>query len=158
MLRLSGPDTLPRLHEIGLDSRVLLFTFFVSLATGIIFGLAPALRASRIDLNEVLKDGGRGPAGVGTFDGGHHRKRDLLIVAEVALSLMLLIGAGLLLRTYQRIQDANPGFDIHNVLSFRLALPAAKYKGEAISNFYRQLNEHIRALPGVEDAGIAYSL
>ncbi len=74
VLRLFGPDTLPRLHEIGLDSRVLLFTFFVSLATGIIFGLAPALRASRVDLNEVLKDGGRGPAGVGTFDGGHHRK------------------------------------------------------------------------------------
>ena len=158
VLRLFGPDTLPRLHEIGLDSRVLLFTFFVSLATGIIFGLAPALRASRVDLNEVLKDGGRGAAGVGTFDGGHHRKRDLLIVAEVALSLVLLIGAGLLLRTYQRIQDANPGFDIHNVLSFRLALPAAKYKGEAISNFYKQLNEHIRALPGVEDAGVAYSL
>jgi predicted permease len=158
VLRLSGPDTLPRLHEIGLDSRVLLFTFFVSLATGIIFGLAPALRASRVDLNEVLKDGGRGPAGGGTFDGGHHRKRDLLIVAEVALSLVLLIGAGLLLRTYQRIQDANPGFDIHNVLSFRVSLPAAKYKGEAITNFYKQLNEHIRALPGVEDAGIAYSL
>ena len=158
VLRLFGPDTLPRLYEIGLDSRVLLFTFVVSLMTGIVFGLAPALRASRVDLNEVLKDGGRGPAGGGTFDGGHHRKRDLLIVAEVALSLVLLIGAGLLLRTYQRIQDANPGFDIHNVLSFRVALPAAKYKGEGITNFYKQLNEHIRAIPGVEAAGIAYSL
>jgi predicted permease len=158
VLRLFGPETLPRLNEIGLDSRVLLFTFFVSLATGIVFGLAPALRASRVDLNEVLKDGGRGPAGGGTFDGGSHRKRDLLIVAEVALSLVLLIGAGLLLRTYQRIQVANPGFDIHNVLSFRVALPAAKYKGEAITNFYKQLNERIRALPGVEAAGIAYSL
>jgi predicted permease len=158
VLRLFGPDTLPRLHEIGLDSRVLLFTFFVSLITGIVFGLAPALRASRVDLNEVLKDGGRGPAGGSAFDGGRHRKRDLLIIAEVALSLVLLIGAGLLLRTYQRIQDANPGFDIHNVLSFRVALPAAKYKGEVITNFYKQLNEHIRALPGVEEAGIAYSL
>ena len=158
VLRLFGPDTLPRLHEIGLDSRVLLFTLFVSLVTGIVFGLAPALRASRVDLNEVLKDGGRGPASGNTFDGGHHRKRDLLIIAEVALSLVLLIGAGLLLRTYQRIQDANPGFDIHNVLSFRVALPAAKYKGEGITNFYKQLNEHIRALPGVEEAGIAYSL
>jgi predicted permease len=158
VLRLFGPDTLPRLHEIGLDSRVLLFTFFVSLVTGIVFGLAPALRASRVDLNEVLKDGGRGPAGGSTFDGSRHRKTDLLIIAEVALSLVLLIGAGLLLRTYQRIQDSNPGFDIHNVLSFRVALPAAKYKGEAITNFYKQLNEHIRALPGVEEAGIAYSL
>lgn len=158
VLRLFGPDTLPRLQEIGLDSRVLLFTFFVSLIAGIVFGLAPALRASRVDLNEVLKDGGRGPTGASTFDGGRHRKRDLLIIAEVALSLVLLIGAGLLLRTYQRIQDANPGFDIHNVLSFRVALPAARYKGEAITNFYKQLNEHIRALPGVEEAGIAYSL
>jgi predicted permease len=158
VLRLFGPDTLPRLNEIGLDSRVLLFTLFVSLVTGIVFGLAPALRASRVELNEVLKDGGRGPAGGSIFDGGHHRKRDLLIIIEVALSLVLLIGAGLLLRTYQRIQDANPGFDIHNVLSFRVALPAAKYKGEAITNFYKQLNEHIRALPGVEEVGIAYSL
>ena len=158
VLRLFGPDTLPRLNEIGLDSRVLLFTLFVSLVTGIVFGLAPALRASRVELNEVLKDGGRGPAGGSIFDGGHHRKRDLLIIIEVALSLVLLIGAGLLLRTYQRIQDANPGFDILNVLSFRVALPAAKYKGEAITNFYKQLNEHIRALPGVEEVGIAYSL
>ncbi|MGH9874598.1 MAG: ABC transporter permease, partial [Pyrinomonadaceae bacterium] len=158
VLRLFGPDTLPRLYEISLDRRVLLFTLFVSLATGIVFGLAPALRASRVDLNEVLKDGGRGPAGVGRFDGGRHRKRDLLIVAEVALSLMLLIGAGLLLRTYQRIQDASPGFKIHNVLSFRISLPPAKYKGEGISAFYRQLNERVRALPGVEAAGIAYSL
>ena len=158
VLRLFGPDTLPRLHEIGLDSRVLLFTLFVSLVTGIVFGLAPALRASRVELNEVLKDGGRGPAGGSIFDGGHHRKRDLLIIIEVALSLVLLIGAGLLLRTYQRIQDAHPGFDIHNVLSFRVALPAAKYKGETITSFYKQLNEHIRALPGVEEAGIAYSL
>jgi predicted permease len=158
VLRLFGPDTLPRLNEIGLDTRVLLFTFFVSLITGIVFGLAPALRASRVDLNEVLKDGGRGSAGGSGFDGGRHRKRDLLIISEVALSLVLLIGAGLLLRTYQRIQDANPGFDTHNVLSFRVALPAAKYKGEAITNFYKQLNEHIRALPGVEETGIAYSL
>ena len=92
VLRLFGPDTLPRLHEIGLDSRVLLFTFFVSLLTGIVFGLAPALRASRVDLTEVLTDGGRGPTSASASDAGHHRKRDLLSCAEVACALVLLIG------------------------------------------------------------------
>jgi predicted permease len=157
VLRLVGPDTLPRLNEIGLDGRVLFFTLVVSLVTGIVFGLAPALRASGVDLHEVLKDGSRGSASGGAF-GGKHRLRDLLVVAEVALSLVLLIGAGLLLRTYQRIQDANPGFDVHNVLSFRISLPPAKYKGETITAFYKQLGERIHALPGVEAAGIAYSL
>jgi predicted permease len=154
VLRLLGPDTLPRLHEVSLDRRVLLFTLVVSLLTGIVFGLAPAMRASRVDLNTVLKDGGRGSGS--SVSSGNQRR--LLVVTEVALSLMLLVGAGLLLRTYRRIQDANPGFDVHNVLSFRLSLPAAKYKGEAISAFYKQLNERIKAVPGVEAAGIAYSL
>ena len=106
LLRLVGPDTLPRLNEIGVDGRVLAFTFFVSLLTGIVFGLAPALRASRVDLNGVLKDGrprfGRQ---------GHHRLRNLFVVVQVALSLVLLIGAGLLVRSYQHIQNANPGFN-----------------------------------------------
>jgi len=158
VLRLFGPDTLPRLNEIGLDSRVLLFTFLVSLVTGIVFGLAPALRAARVDLNEVLKDGGRGPAGSSTIGSSHHKIKDLLVIAEVALSLVLLIGAGLLLRTYQRIQDASPGFDAHNVLSFRMSLPPSKYKSAAAAAFYKQLGERIKALPGVEAAGIAYSL
>lgn len=157
VLRLFGPDTLPRLNEISLDGRVLGFTFLISLLTGVLFGLAPALRASRVDLNEVLKDGGRGAAG-SVVSGGHHRFRDLLVVTEVALSLILLIGAGLLLRTYQRIQNANPGFNISNVLSLRLSLPPAKYKGVAVTAFYRQLGERIKELPGVEAAGTAYSL
>ena len=158
VLRLFGPETLPRLNEIRLDIRVIGFTFAISLFTGVVFGLVPALRASRVDLNEVLKDGGRGSAAGSTFGSGHHKIRSLLVVSEVALSLILLIGAGLLLRTYQRIQLANPGFNANNVLSFRLSLPAAKYKGPALSGFYKQLGERIRALPGVEAAGIAYSL
>jgi predicted permease len=158
LLRQFGPASLPRLHEIGLDYRVLAFTFTVSLLSGIVFGLAPALRSSRLDLNEVLKDGGRGSVGGGTFGTGHHLIRNLLVIAEVALSLVLLIGAGLLLRTYERIQEANPGFDVHNVLSFRMALPSAKYKGVAVTAFYKQLADRIKALPGVEAAGTTYSL
>ncbi|HXD32322.1 MAG TPA: ABC transporter permease [Pyrinomonadaceae bacterium] len=148
-----GSETLPRLNEIGLDGKVLGFTFAISLLTGIVFGLAPALQSSRVDLNGVLKEGGR--SGVGS---GRHRVRSALVVAEVALSLMLLIGAGLLLRTYQRIQNASPGFNVNNVLSFRLSLPSSKYKGPPVTAFYKQLLEKIQALPGVEAAATTYSL
>ena len=152
LLRL-GPDTLPRLNEIGIDGRVLGFTLVVSFITGIVFGLAPALRSSRVDLNGVLKQGGRGSTGV-----GHNRVRSTLVITEVALSLVLLIGAGLLVRSYSYIQDANFGFNPRNVLSFRLSLPTAKYKGPAVTTFYKQLIDRIKALPGVESVGTSYSL
>jgi predicted permease len=153
LLRWVGPETLPRLGEIGVDGRVLAFSFFVAVVTGIVFGLAPALRASRVDLNGVLKDSGRSSVGK-----GHHRLRSSFVVIQVALSLVLLIGAGLLVRSYQRIQNSNPGFDARNVLSFRLSLPSSKYKGPAVTNFYKQLAERIKALPGVEATGTSYSL
>ena len=153
LLRLAGPDTLPRLNEIGVDGRVLAFTFFVALLTGIVFGLAPALRASRVDLNSVLKDGGRGSVGK-----GHQRLRNSFVIVQVALSLVLLIGAGLLVRSYRHIQNANPGFNSRNVLSLRLSLPNSRYKGPAVTNFYKQLAERLRAVPGVEAAGTSYSL
>jgi predicted permease len=153
LLRLLGPDTLPRLGEIGVDGRVLAFTFLVALLTGIAFGLAPAWRASRVDLNGVLKDSGRSSVGK-----GHHRLRSLFVVVQVALAIVLLIGADLLVRSYQRIQNSNPGFDARNVLSLRLSLPSSKYKGAAVTNFYKQLAERIKALPGVEAAGTSYSL
>jgi predicted permease len=158
LLRVLGPDTLPRLNEVGLDGRVLAFTFFVSLVAGIVFGLTPALRASRVDLNDVLKEGGRGGSGSGTFGSRQYKIRNLLVIVEVALSLILLIGAGLLLRSYQHIQGANPGFNVHNVLSFRVSLPPAKYKGAPVTEFYQQLCERIKALPGIEATGVAYSL
>ena len=148
-----GPNTLPRLNEIGIDFRVLAFTFLVSLLSGILFGLAPALRSSKVDLNRDLKEGGRTSVGV-----AHHRMRNLFVVVELALSLVLLIGAGLLVRTYKQIQNARPGFDPHNVVSFRLSLPNSKYKGPAVTNFYKQLREKIAALPGVQAAGTTYSL
>ncbi len=158
VLRVFGPDSLPRLNEIGLDGRVLGFTFFVSVLTGVVFGLAPALRASRVDLHEVLKDGGRGAVVSGTFGSGHHKVCNLMVVVEVALSLVLLIGAGLLVRSYQSIQNSSPGFNPHNVLSFRVSLPPAKYKGAPVTALYKQLGERIRVLPGVEAVGTSYSL
>ena len=160
LLRIFGPENIPRLDEIGVDARVMTFTFFIALLTGIIFGLVPALRASRVDLNEALKEGGRGSSGVGGALGlGHHQIRRLLIITEVALSLVLLTGAGLLVRSYQRIASASPGFNPHNVLSLRLSLPASKYgTPESITDFYRQASERIRSLPGVESVGTTYSL
>ena len=159
VIRQFGPANIPRLSEIGIDARVLAFTFVVALATGIVFGLGPALRASRVDPNSVLKEGGRGSVGVSGLGLGHGQLRKILIVAEVALSLVLLIGAGLLVRSYARITNANPGFDAHNVLSLRVSLPGFRYnKPEAVSQFYEELNRRIKALPGVEYVGSNYQL
>ncbi|MGB7923672.1 MAG: ABC transporter permease [Pyrinomonadaceae bacterium] len=159
VLRAYGPENIPRLGEVGVNGRVLAFTFFISFVTGIVFGLVPALRASRVDLNETLKEGGRNTGGGGAFGLGHHQIRRLLIISEVALSLVLLVGAGLLVRSYSRIANANPGFNPHNVLSLRLAIPVSKYgTPEAITAFYRQASERINGLPGVESVGATYSL
>ncbi len=155
VLRVFGPENIPRLNEVGIDGRVMAFTFFISLLTGIVFGLAPALRASRVDLNRVLKDGGRSSVG----GAGHHRIRKLLIVSEVALSLVLLIGAGLLIRSYQRIVNASPGFNPHNVLSLRLSLPAARYSTpDSVFSFYKRLGDRVKELPGIESVGMNFFL
>jgi predicted permease len=154
-----GSARIPRLDEIGIDGRVLAFTFGISLITGIVFGLVPALRASRLDLNDVLREGGRGGVGSSAFGLGHHQLRKLLISAELALSLVLLIGAGLLIRSYQRITNANQGFDPANVLSVRVALPGFKYNTpDAIIAFYKRLEDRLAALPGVEHVGSNYLL
>jgi predicted permease len=158
-IRQFGPANIPRLDGIGIDGRVLAFTFFVALATGLLFGLGPALRASRVDPNAALKEGGRGSVGTSAFGFGHGQLRKILITAEVALSLVLLIGAGLLIRSYQRITNASPGFNPHNVLSMRVSLPGFRYKTpQMVSSFYQQLNERVRALPGVEYVGSNYQL
>ncbi|MEK6301641.1 MAG: ABC transporter permease [Acidobacteriota bacterium] len=155
-LRLFGPANIPRLDEVGVDGRVVAFTFLTSLLTGIVFGLAPALRASRVDLNETLKEGGRGSSGGGR---GALQLRKLLVISEVALSLMLLIGAGLLIRSYQRILASNQGFNPHNVLAMRLSLPGTKYPSpESITSFHRRAAEKIKTLPGVESVAATYSL
>jgi len=152
-LVLFGPDNIPRLNEVNIDARVLAFTFFVAVFTGVLFGLAPALRFSRVDLNEVLKESGRHTIR------STHGPRKLLVVSEFGLSLILLIGAALLVRSYQRILDAHPGFNPHNVLSLRLSLINVRYpKPETITAFFREVINRLDRLPEVESVATTYSL
>jgi putative ABC transport system permease protein len=146
-----GPANIPRLKEVGLDTRVLGFTLLLSLVTSIIFGLVPALQASRPDINESLKEGGRSSSARGVYN---QRHRMLLVIAEVALALVLSIGAGLMVRSFLSIQKINPGFNPQNVLSMRIALPEAKYPEDRQRvAFYQQALEGVRNLPGVLSAG-----
>jgi putative ABC transport system permease protein len=134
---------------------VLGFTLLLSLLTGAVFGLVPAWQASKPDLNEALKDGGRESA-AGT---GHSRTRSLLVVAEIALALVLLIGAGLLMNSFRRLQDVEPGFDPHNVLTVRLFLSDTKYAEPGRSAFFLdQVLQRVSALPGVQAAGTTTQL
>jgi putative ABC transport system permease protein len=143
-----SPADLPRIDEVSIDVRVLAFTCVVAALTGILFGLAPGLNASRIDLTRSLKEGSRSLAG-----GTSHRLRSMIVVAEIALSLVLLVGAGLLMRSFVRLSRVDPGFDAHNVLTMKMTLPRSKYKdGPAAASFYKGLLEKINALPGVESA------
>lgn len=144
------PKDTPRLEEIRLDYRVVLFTLGVSVLTGIVFGLAPAFQAARTDLNEVLKEGGRG----GT-EGVHRlRLRSLLVVSEFALALVLLIAAGLMIKSLQRLQDVKPGFDSANLLTMRLDLPTTKYAQFSQSqSFFEQLFDRLQARSEVKSVG-----
>jgi putative ABC transport system permease protein len=146
-----GPSELPRVKEIVVDSRVLGFTVSISMLTGIIFGIVPALQVSRPNLNEALKESVRGASS----GGGDRRLRSLLVVSEIALSLVLLVGAGLLIRSFHKLQSVNPGFDPQNLLTMELSLRGPDYQENApVINFYHQLLAKIKALPGVEAAGI----
>ena len=142
-------DKIPRAHEIGLDLRVVGFTLLVSILTGVVFGLVPALQTSRIDLHDTLKEGGRaGGAGL------RRSVRGALVVAEVSLAIVLLVGAGLLVRSFYHLQQVNPGFEPQNLLVMQLSLPQHKY-GERPQRdaFYRQLLEEVRRMPGVKSTG-----
>jgi putative ABC transport system permease protein len=148
-----APDAIPRAREVGVDTRVLAFTLCVSVLTGIVFGIAPALQTSKLDLTTALKEGGR------TGVEGRHRLRGVLVIAEIAIALVLLIGGGLLVKSYIRLQQVNPGFDARNVLVTEIALPTGKYKDEAQwGAFYEQAIGRISTLPGVEACGATTSI
>jgi len=147
-----SPANFPRLENIRLDGRVLWFTLALSLLTGMIFGLAPALQTSHLKLNEALKEGAR--TGAGGLRA--QRIRGVFIVAEVALTLALLVGAGLLVRSFWRLQNISPGFRTDHLLTLRVTLWGSKYRqgAEAVS-FYDRLQERLAAIPGVESASAA---
>jgi putative ABC transport system permease protein len=143
------PGDIPRLDESGLDLRVLSFTMLVSVITGIVFGIAPAAQASRLDLNEALKEGERGSTG------SRHRLRGALVIGEIAIALVLLIGAGLMLKSLWRLQSVNTGFDAKNLLTMQLSYRARPDEGQKARSFFEQLKEGIKGLPGVES--VAFS-
>lgn len=143
------PDALPRASDIRLDGRVLLFTLAASLLAGILFGLLPALKISSTGVHETLKEGGRGASGA------RHRTQGVIVVAEMALALVLLAGAGLMIRSLANLWDTDPGFDPHNVLNFNLA--AAQPLGSNAAEIraaIRQLHDSIAAVPGVQAASL----
>jgi putative ABC transport system permease protein len=146
---LSAP-VLPQFNEISIDGRALGFTLAVSLVTGLLFGLAPAWQSARHDLNESLKEGG----GKGAESGGRHRLRGLLVVGEIAIALVLLVGAGLMIKSLYRLQQVESGFDPTHALTMRLALPEVKYpEPQRQRDFFERLLNRIAALPGVKAAG-----
>lgn len=149
VLRSLNLSNIPLINEAGLDMRVYGFTLVISLLTGIAFGLIPALQASNPDLNESLKEGGRNP-GLGVSSG---RTRSLLMVFEVSLSLVLLIGAGLMINSFLRLQRVDPGFNPDRVLTVELALPGSKYaESHQVLSFYREVVDRVGRLPGVRAA------
>jgi putative ABC transport system permease protein len=144
------PAHMPRAAEIQVDRQVLVFTFAVAVMTGVIFGLVPALQASSLNLNESLKESG----GKGTGGFVRHRVRTLLVVTEVALALILLVGAGLLIKSFHRLQQVNAGFNPQNVLSVPFVLPQSRYPdGNARVAFINRIMEKMKAMPGVQAVG-----
>ncbi|MCI0486654.1 MAG: ABC transporter permease [Blastocatellia bacterium] len=145
-----APEDLPRVRDVSLDGRALAFTAAITLLTGLSFGLVPALQASKPDLNETLKDAGRGS----TEGGRRHIIRGTLVVIEVAMSLVLLVGAGLMIKSFLHLQRVEPGFNPNNALTASISLPQKKYAdaGQRFT-FYNQLIEHVSSLPGVQAAG-----
>lgn len=151
LLRSIGTQTVPRIAEANLDARVLLFTLLVSVGTGVLFGLVPALAAGNPELTEALKEGGRGS----TTGVRRNRVRNALVVAEVALALVLLITAGLLMKSFARLQGVDPGFNPKNVLTMELALPQLKYpRGKPVADFYAEVERRVARIPGVQHVAI----
>jgi putative ABC transport system permease protein len=149
LLALKGGN-LPRADEIGIDGTVMLFTLAISVLTGLLFGLAPALHFSSLDLHGSLKEGTRGA----TSDGSTHAVRRALVVAELALALTLLTGAGLLVKSFGRLQNVDPGFDPDNLLTFNIALPMTRYRTDTAQiAFFDAVLPRLAQVPGVKAIG-----
>src|SRR5688572_30468439 len=149
------PDNIPRLNEVGVDARVFGFTLAVSLVTGVFFGLIPAIHASKPDLNEALKEGSRGAVG----SSAGKRTRSVLVAVEVALSLVLLIGAGLMIKSFARLQQMNLGFNPEKVLAVTLTLSNSRYPEERQqAAFFQETLNRLQSLPGVQSAGATTAL
>ena len=154
LLKAAGPTVLPRLQEVRLDGTVLLFALGVSVFTGLVFGLVPALHAARPNLTSMLKEGGRGASG-----GPGARMRSALVISEMALAVVLLAGAGLLINSFARLSSVDPGFRTENVVTFSLAPATSKYgQFGRLRAFYERLEARMRALPGAQSAGGAFGL
>src|SRR5262249_3423862 len=135
------------------------FTFAVSILTGILFGLAPALRAARVDLNSTLKAGGRSTHGDGGFGGSRRPLRSLLVIGEVAISMVLLVGAGLLIRSFVRLQHVSPGFQPEGVVSMRLGATARQFENrDAAVAYWSTFGEQLASVPGVKERGAVSAL
>jgi putative ABC transport system permease protein len=148
-----GKDDIPRATHVSLDWRVLLYTFGISVFTGVLFGLAPAFHSSRTGLSETLKEG-RG-AGAGA---SKNRLRAGLVVSEVAIAVVLLVGAGLLIKSLWRLHTVNPGLDPSNILTFNVALPEVKYPSEKQALFFNNLKKQLESVPGVQSVSSVYPL
>ena len=146
------PEGIPRVSEIGTDGLVLVFTLAASLFTGVLFGLAPALQTSNPALTETLKEGERNSSP------GHNRTGKVLVVAEVALTLVLLVGAGLLVKSFWQLMKVDPGFNPENLLALQISVNAGTDEGPRVANFLDQLQERVRRLPGVESVAISNGL
>ncbi len=145
-----SPPALIDLKSVGVSLPVLAFTLGLSLLTGIVFGLIPSLEATRFDLQDSLKEGGKNVGGTSRS----HRVRSLFVVTQVALALVLLVGAGLLVKSFNRLQSVDPGFNANNLLTMRVTLPFAKYQEDSKRiDFFKKALEQVRAIPGVEAAG-----
>lgn len=150
-----GASQLPQGVPVGMDARVLLFTVGITLLTGLVTGIFPAMQLTRVDVNSTLRDEGRGVSGGRT----RARLKNLLVVSQVALSLLLLIGAGLLVRSFERLLRVDPGFDAHNVLTMDVSLPTEKYSTpEKQIAFFDEVLRRVSALPGVRDAAMSAAL
>jgi len=146
------PEGIPRMNELGIDARVLLFTLGASLLTGVFFGLAPALQSSDNNLTETLKEGERNSSR------GRNRAGSLLVISEVALTLVLLVGAGLLVKSFWRLSQVNPGFNPENVLAMQVAISARPEEGAKVDGFLSELQTRVKALPGAQSIAVSNGL